>query len=62
MFYNVPSEWSEDEVTSALLKIGKIKRVRVKKQFKYQTVRAEMTLTEAKDKEFEASKLYTAMF
>ena len=45
-----------------MLKLGKIERVRIKKQFKYQTVRADITLTKTNDKEFEASKLYTGVF
>jgi hypothetical protein len=43
-FYDIPARYSDTEVVAALRKIGKIRAISLKKQFKYQTVKAVMIL------------------
>ncbi|GBC27166.2 hypothetical protein GLOIN_2v1484393 [Rhizophagus irregularis DAOM 181602=DAOM 197198] len=52
MFYDIPARYSESEVVSAIKNIGNVNRIRIKKHYKYQSVRAEINLFEEYDSKF----------
>ncbi|CAB4392922.1 unnamed protein product [Rhizophagus irregularis] len=52
MFYDIPARYSESEVISAIKNIGNIHRIRIKKHYKYQSVRAEINLFDEYESEF----------
>ncbi|PKY50021.1 hypothetical protein RhiirA4_466257 [Rhizophagus irregularis] len=52
MFYDVPARLSESEVISAIKNLGNVHRIRIKKHYKYQSVRAEMNLFDDYENEF----------
>ncbi|CAB4382189.1 unnamed protein product [Rhizophagus irregularis] len=52
MFYDIPAQYSESEVISAIKNIGNIHRIRIKKHYKYQSVRAEINLFVEYESEF----------
>ncbi|PKY59087.1 hypothetical protein RhiirA4_481545 [Rhizophagus irregularis] len=52
MFYNIPARFSESEVISAIKNLGNVHRIRIKKHYKYQSVRAEMNLFDDYENEF----------
>ncbi|CAB4400097.1 unnamed protein product [Rhizophagus irregularis] len=52
MFYDIPARCSESEVISAIKNIGNIHRIRIKKHYKYQSVRAEIKLFDEYESEF----------
>ncbi|POG83089.1 uncharacterized protein OCT59_002131 [Rhizophagus irregularis] len=51
MFYDIPARYSENEVVSAIKNIGNVHRIRIKKHYKYQSVRAEINLFEEYESE-----------
>jgi hypothetical protein len=51
-FYDIPARYSDVEVIAALKKIGKIKAISLKRQFKYQTVKAVMILDSYHERSF----------
>ncbi|PKK56778.1 hypothetical protein RhiirC2_799305 [Rhizophagus irregularis] len=53
LFYDIPSRYSEEEVVNAIKQLGKVHRIRIKKHYKYQSVRADISLL----KEYETSFL-----
>ncbi|EXX60393.1 uncharacterized protein OCT59_025610 [Rhizophagus irregularis] len=46
LFYDIPSRYSEEEVVNAINQLGKVHRIRIKKHYKYQSVRADISLLE----------------
>ncbi|GBC42917.2 uncharacterized protein OCT59_008017 [Rhizophagus irregularis] len=46
LFYDIPSRYSEEEVVNAIKQLGKVHRIRIKKHYKYQSVRADISLLE----------------
>ncbi|UZO02444.1 uncharacterized protein OCT59_020924 [Rhizophagus irregularis] len=52
MFYDILARYSESEVISAIKNIGNVHRIRIKKHYKYQSVRAEINLFEEYESEF----------
>jgi hypothetical protein len=51
-FYDIPIRYSDKEVEKALRKIGQIKAISFKKQFKYQTIKTLMILDDLHDRFF----------
>ncbi|PKY48877.1 hypothetical protein RhiirA4_526293 [Rhizophagus irregularis] len=45
-FYDIPKYWSEEDVRTNLMKIGKVLRIQVRGQHKYKTVKAKLVLNE----------------
>ncbi|PKC54691.1 hypothetical protein RhiirA1_476840 [Rhizophagus irregularis] len=52
MFYDIPARYSEGEVISAIKQLGNLHRIRIKKHYKYQSVRAEISLYEDYENDF----------
>ncbi|PKY58045.1 hypothetical protein RhiirA4_479610 [Rhizophagus irregularis] len=50
-FYDIPKFWSEEEVRTNLMKLGKVIRIQIRGQYKYKTVKAKLIL----NKNFEQS-------
>ncbi|CAB4420689.1 unnamed protein product [Rhizophagus irregularis] len=51
-FYDIPKFWSEEDVRTNLMKIGKVLRIQVRGQHKYKTVKAKLVLKENFEKTF----------
>ncbi|PKY56034.1 hypothetical protein RhiirA4_476008 [Rhizophagus irregularis] len=51
-FYDIPKYWSEEEVRTNLMKIGKVIRIQIRGQYKYKTVKAKLVLNENFEKSF----------
>jgi hypothetical protein len=51
-FYDIPKYWNEKNIVKELSKIGKVYRIHIKKQFKYISVKAKITLFEQFSKSF----------
>jgi hypothetical protein len=52
-FYDVPKYWKEEDIVRELSKIGTVHRVHIKKQFKYTSVKAKISLFEQFAKSFD---------
>ncbi|PKY49349.1 hypothetical protein RhiirA4_527513 [Rhizophagus irregularis] len=52
-FYDIPKYWSEEDVRTNLMKIGKVVRIQIRSQYKYKTVKAKILLNENFKKSFE---------
>lgn len=52
MFYDIPARYSESEVISAIKNLGNVHRIRIKKHYKYQSVRAEISLFDEYEVDF----------
>ncbi|CAG8720942.1 hypothetical protein GLOIN_2v1643545 [Rhizophagus irregularis DAOM 181602=DAOM 197198] len=61
MFYDIPKTWKENDIISKLSLLGEVKRVRIKRLFKYQTVRAEMNLKKESDNLFKKGNFYITL-
>ncbi|GBC11356.2 hypothetical protein GLOIN_2v1875556 [Rhizophagus irregularis DAOM 181602=DAOM 197198] len=52
LFYDIPSRYSEEEVVNAIKQLGEVHRIRIKKHYKYQSVRADISLLEDYENSF----------
>ncbi|CAB4442340.1 unnamed protein product [Rhizophagus irregularis] len=52
LFYDILSRYSETEVVAAIKQLGTVHRIRIKKHFKYQSVRADISLLECYEASF----------
>uniref|UniRef100_U9SNP9 Uncharacterized protein n=1 Tax=Rhizophagus irregularis (strain DAOM 181602 / DAOM 197198 / MUCL 43194) TaxID=747089 RepID=U9SNP9_RHIID len=50
--YDIPARYSESEVISAIKNLGNVHRIRIKKHYKYQSVRAEISLFDENEDDF----------
>ncbi|EXX56974.1 hypothetical protein GLOIN_2v1487344 [Rhizophagus irregularis DAOM 181602=DAOM 197198] len=51
-FYDIPKYWSEEEIRTNLMKIGKVVRIQTRGQFKYKTVKVKLVLNKNFEKTF----------
>jgi hypothetical protein len=51
-FYDILKYWNEEDIIKELSKIGKVCRIQIKKQYKYTSVKAKITLFEQFDRSF----------
>ncbi|PKY48308.1 hypothetical protein RhiirA4_524887 [Rhizophagus irregularis] len=51
-FYDIPKYWSEEDVRTNLMKIGKLLRIQVRGQHKYKTIKAKLLLNKNFEKTF----------
>jgi hypothetical protein len=51
-FYDIPKFWSDEEVRTNLMKIGKVIKIQVRSQYKYKTVKTKILLNENFEKTF----------
>ncbi|PKK70014.1 hypothetical protein RhiirC2_712243 [Rhizophagus irregularis] len=51
-FYDIPKYWSEEDIRTNLMKMGKVPRIQTREQYKYKTVKAKIILNEVPEKSF----------
>ncbi|CAB4393232.1 unnamed protein product [Rhizophagus irregularis] len=52
LFYDIPVRYSDTDVVAAIKQLGTVHRIRIKKHYKYQSVRADISLLEDYEKSF----------
>ncbi|EXX73764.1 uncharacterized protein OCT59_023753 [Rhizophagus irregularis] len=52
LFYDIPVRYSETEVCNAIKQLGTVHRITIKKHYKYQSVKAEISLLEEYEESF----------
>ncbi|CAB4403152.1 unnamed protein product [Rhizophagus irregularis] len=60
-FYDIPKFWSEEEVRTNLMKIGKVFRIQIRGQYKYKTVKAKIALSDNFEKSFKEGHFGTCI-